>query len=95
MGEVVGQATWPPGSLLGSLPPVHPDHTLYSLTLRIDQAGPAFPETSSRVTPGVVEAFLASPPPAGLVGRRIEALLEQRGDTQGARWWISDIAVLH
>lgn len=94
VGVVVAEATWPPGSLLGSRPAVHPDQTLYSLTLRVEHVAPAFPTMSSVAQGGVVQAFLSSPPPPGLVGKTIEALLELRGDTQATRWWVSDIRIV-
>lgn len=89
---VVRQMTWPPGTLDNVRPPVRPNQTLYSLTITIETAEPEGSDVSSIAPVGTtIEAFSSAPFPADVTGKRIEATLKLMGDTQGSRWWISDL----
>jgi hypothetical protein len=95
VGMVLTRTVWAPGTLLGSLPPLPPDRTWYSIQLRIESVTQAQPDLPSMAEPGVIEAFSRDPLSSELVGARVEARLKTVGNTlDGTRWWISDIRVV-
>ena len=95
VGTVLTRTVWAPGTLLGSLPPLPPDRTWYSIQLRIDSVTQAQPDLPSMAEPGVIEAFSRDPLSSDLVGARVAARLKTVGNTlDGTRWWISDIRVV-
>jgi len=86
---------WPPGSLHNIMPPVPRDHTFYSLMVEIHTSVPESSELDSLTRPGiVVEVFSSEVLASDLVGKDIEATLKLTGDTDGVRWWISNVRPL-
>ena len=86
---------WSPGSLQNTTPPVPPDQTLYSLKVEVHTSVPQNLDLDSLAQPGIViEAFSSEVLPSELVGKKIRATLKLTGDTQGVRWWISNVRVL-
>jgi hypothetical protein len=94
MARVIKRSVWPPGSLANVVPAVRPDRTMYSVTIQIETSAPAIPSVSSLAQVGsVIEAFSSEKLPEELVGKKIGAVLELTGNTQGTRWVISEIRV--
>jgi hypothetical protein len=76
-------------------PPVHPEHVRSSLTIIILASADQSLGQSNLAVPGsTVEALSCGALSPGLTGKRIEAILTLTGDTQGTRWWISNVRVL-
>ena len=92
-GNVLKYSVWPPGSLKGKKPPVPPDQTLYSFRLEILTSDRVSPELGHHAWPPgiVIETFSTEALSPDLVGKKIEAILMITGDTDGMRWFISNI----
>ncbi len=95
VGDVLKRSIWAPGTLRNTLPPVHPDQVLYSLTVSILSSAEQISGGRNLSWPGsTVEAFSCAPLASDLTGKKIEAILTLTGDTRGTRWWISNIRAL-
>jgi hypothetical protein len=86
-------AALPPGQLKKVPPPLRSDEALYSLLLEIQTSVPEKPSLDSRAQPGVtLEALSSDFLPADLTGKTIAGTLKLIGDTNGVRWWISNVS---
>ena len=65
-----------------------------TLTLEIEDARQAQPDVAMGPANGVIEAVSRDPLPAGLAGRRIDAIVTLTGDTLASRWFVSEIRTL-
>jgi len=88
--RVVAHATYAPGTLPAP-PPVSMTAPYYSLTLDVISAAPADAGRIGLAKPGTLEAFSLAPLPTDLDGRRVEAVVQLVGNTQGSRWFIVQI----
>ena len=79
---------------LPSQPDIPEGTVLPALTIEIQAARQARPDVAMGPATGVIEAYSRQPVPAGIVGRRIEAVLTLVGTTRANRWLISEIRTL-
>ena len=79
---------------LPSQPDIPDGTVLPSLTIEIQTARPARQDIAMGPATGVIEAYSSAPLPAGIVGRRIEAVVTLVGTTRASRWLISEIRTL-
>ena len=92
VADVLKYSIWAPAALQGLMPAAPPGQVLYSITVRIMSASEEGPGLESLAQPQLtLEAFSSEPIPPGLVGEKIAADMILTGDTQGVRWWISNI----
>jgi hypothetical protein len=95
IAAVLKHSFWPPGSLKNALPPVPPDQTHYSLLIEINESVRENADLDNLARHGaVIEAFSSETLASNLVGRKIEAIIRLTGDTDGVRWWISNLTVI-
>lgn len=88
-------SVWPPGSLHAINPPVPSDQTLYSLQLEIQTSEPEHSALESLAVPKTTyQVFTYKLLQPDLVGKEIEAVIKLTGNTDGVRWFISDIHVI-
>jgi hypothetical protein len=92
---VLKYSIWNSKLLQNTMPPIQAGLTLYSLIVEVHTSKPVSERLENFAKPGdVLETFSLEMLAPELFGKKVEAKLELRGDTQGVRWWVSQIRVL-